>query len=229
METQCSIDGCDAPARTRGWCHVHYMRWYTKGDPGVAEIIRRPKGRTCSLEGCDRKHQGRGYCDTHLQRFIKYGDPGPAEIEARRPGATCSVEGCEGPHRGRGYCDKHYQRWVKYGDPLGAKTPAATYSAIHFRLRKERGRAGGMTCVRCGGPAVQWAYDHTDPDERWDPASGLPFSLDLDRYQPLCLSCHRRLDAPRKTCSAAGCDSLTKAKGLCSKHYQRMRTARLRA
>lgn len=32
MET-CSIEGCDQPSRTRGWCSRHYQRWYNHGNP----------------------------------------------------------------------------------------------------------------------------------------------------------------------------------------------------
>jgi hypothetical protein len=27
---QCSVEGCEKPARTRGWCPAHYKRW--RGD-----------------------------------------------------------------------------------------------------------------------------------------------------------------------------------------------------
>lgn len=36
----CSIDGCGKPARARGWCGAHYMRWYKHGDPLVPVIPR---------------------------------------------------------------------------------------------------------------------------------------------------------------------------------------------
>lgn len=31
--TNCSIQDCDKPARTRGWCQPHYVRWHRHGDP----------------------------------------------------------------------------------------------------------------------------------------------------------------------------------------------------
>src|SRR2546429_327368 len=31
--SKCSIEGCNKEARTRGWCHMHYKRWQTYGDP----------------------------------------------------------------------------------------------------------------------------------------------------------------------------------------------------
>lgn len=34
----CSIDGCERPTQARGWCHAHYQRWRTNGDPGDAVV-----------------------------------------------------------------------------------------------------------------------------------------------------------------------------------------------
>jgi hypothetical protein len=33
LKRTCSIDGCNKPARGRGWCASHYRRWYVHGDP----------------------------------------------------------------------------------------------------------------------------------------------------------------------------------------------------
>ncbi len=29
----CSVDGCDRPHRSRGWCVAHYYRWHRHGSP----------------------------------------------------------------------------------------------------------------------------------------------------------------------------------------------------
>lgn len=41
-ETPCKVDGCDDPAKSRGWCRLHYSRWYRHGDPTV---VMPKKGR----------------------------------------------------------------------------------------------------------------------------------------------------------------------------------------
>ena len=35
----CKIDGCERQVVARGWCHRHYMRWWTHGDPTVTKVI----------------------------------------------------------------------------------------------------------------------------------------------------------------------------------------------
>lgn len=70
-----------------------------------------------------------------------------------------------------------------------------SYETIHARLFYTYGRASERVCGRCGKQALQWAYDHSDPDEKVDP-KGRPYSYDLERYTPLCVKCHRAVDNP---------------------------------
>lgn len=229
--TDCSIEGCDGKVRARGWCQAHYMRWFTNGEVG-GPIVRRPKGRICSVEGCERKYRINGYCDAHHQRVLKYGEPGSAEIEPRRPDAICAVDGCEKTIRrgGRGWCNAHYLRWKKTGDPA---TPllehpphwtgdAATYNAVHLRIRKAKGKARDHACVDCGLPANHWSYDHKDPNERHDDR-GRPYSTDMDHYQARCHNCHKDLDVFHGSrCAKDGCNRQpTKSQPLCSEHRNR--------
>jgi hypothetical protein len=66
-----------------------------------------------------------------------------------------------------------------------------TYSGAHRHVTILRGKATAYTC-RCGNPAHEWAYDHACPAERVN--RGMVFSLNPDRYLPMCRRCHRLFD-----------------------------------
>src|ERR1035437_4956649 len=131
----------------------------------------------------------------------------------------CSIEDCKESGSKRGWCNKHYLRWWKYGDvntvfqtgaKPGVKKGGATpgnanpgwigdnvkYAGQHHRLYTARGKAKDFGCEHCSNQAQHWAYDHTDPDEHYEMRDGylLPFSTDLERYLPLCRSCHATFD-----------------------------------
>jgi hypothetical protein len=63
----CSVEGCDKPAMTRGWCGKHYQRWRLYGSPVNTGV--------CSAEGCDKPAGKEGWCAGHLIRQRLYGDP----------------------------------------------------------------------------------------------------------------------------------------------------------
>lgn len=85
-KTTCSIDGCDRPLKTRGWCQGHYMRWWHTGDVGTGAIKHYDSTRICQVDGCEGRHAARGYCAPHHKRFMKYGTPGTAAIRPRTVG-----------------------------------------------------------------------------------------------------------------------------------------------
>lgn len=71
----CSVDDCDKPHHSRGWCKRHYVRWLRHGDPlAGGPLIDRPSG-VCSIEGCDRRYVAHGFCVTHYDRWRTHGDP----------------------------------------------------------------------------------------------------------------------------------------------------------
>lgn len=100
-------------------------------------------------------------------------------------------------------CIKHYTRLLRRGSvdialphPSGPahvqwRGDAVSYFAVHERIKRKLGSAKNYQCA-CGQPARQWAYDRTDPNELRD-ATG-PYSTDLNRYQPMCVPCHKRMD-----------------------------------
>lgn len=70
----CSIDGCDKPARGRGWCVKHWKRWRTHGDPLYVRPAPLPPPR-CAVADCNKPKHGFIYCSKHYQRYVKSGDP----------------------------------------------------------------------------------------------------------------------------------------------------------
>lgn len=126
---------------------------------------------------------------------------------------VCSVDGCDRPLLCCGMCNMHYLRKQKHGSPYtvlpsGGPRPgggrkrtsgAIGYVASHARIYIDRGRADVYNCAHCGEPAVDWAYDHTDPDERIDSnvRPSTAYSIDPARYLPLCRPCHIRFDRGR--------------------------------
>lgn len=68
----CSVQGCKAEARSRGWCQSHYLRWYRNGDPqggrtpnGVAlaafEALKTYDGDRAACYIWPYARNGRGY------------------------------------------------------------------------------------------------------------------------------------------------------------------------
>lgn len=78
----CSIQGCERPTKSRGWCDVHYRRWRNYGDPliilkprsgqPVSYLLVKPQ---CKVDGCSKEMDAKGYCPNHYARWQRNGHP----------------------------------------------------------------------------------------------------------------------------------------------------------
>lgn len=159
---------------------------------------------TCSVAGCDRPQWRRGMCSPHRQRARK-GKPLDTPPIREPRGPVCGAQGCARKHHAQGYCEMHYERLRNHGNldkppTLGLdRSPfwvgdAACYNTVHRRIRKQRGSASGYECSTCFSEALDWAYDHRDPREMRDDATGMPYSTDPAHYVPMCRKCHIAFD-----------------------------------
>lgn len=78
----------------------------------------------------------------------------------------------------------------------GRRSGRVRYNSVMVKLRKARGKASERACIDCGGPAEQWRYDGSDPDELYDIAligyregREVAYSTDPSHYDPLCRRC----------------------------------------
>lgn len=59
FDKQCAIDGCDRPAKARGWCLSHYNCWHRGNDPltaGIRPYRPRPSPAEFAADIADPRH-----------------------------------------------------------------------------------------------------------------------------------------------------------------------------
>lgn len=73
----CEVEGCKRKVTGRGYCNMHYQRWYKTGEPG--EVSPRYRARygdcKCNINGCEKKPAARGLCHKHYKRWQIHGNP----------------------------------------------------------------------------------------------------------------------------------------------------------
>lgn len=97
-------------------------------------------------------------------------------------------------------CDCGAYRQVRHSDLVDLKVDSCvnikihkkqldvSYDAMIGRVRNERGKAYRQKCQYCPRQAKYWQYDKSDDCEVFSEYG--PYSLDLDRYEPVCTNCH---------------------------------------
>ena len=73
---RCSVDECQNPYYSRGYCSKHYSRFTKTGDP-----LKTPTGRMrgvyqiCAVPLCNRTDTSKGYCFKHYRLWRRWGVP----------------------------------------------------------------------------------------------------------------------------------------------------------
>lgn len=205
--------------RGRGpYCPAHYQR-DLKGIPldKPLRLVRtnsKRKSDYCEVEGCDRPFKSNGLCTAHDWRR-RNNSPMDVPIRKFDPTRTCRLDGCDRPFQAKGYCQLHYarsmlyphkmtspvRRFIKLSD-IGNRSDAeddCTIQAAHRRVSSLWGSASEYLCIACGNEARHWAYDGTDPTQRYGQASSSRsmqyYSRFPEFYMPMCAKCHRIRDS----------------------------------
>jgi hypothetical protein len=157
----------------------------------------------CKFTNCTKPVKSTGLCNGHYLQ--QWSGKQLTELSGRSPQAvasSCSIDGCDTHVRAKGLCNKHWLRQYKHGDTSTVKSvwgpnngrwkEVPSYARAHTRIKRRRGAAKRYSCVSCESKAAEWSYDHKCPNELWQ--DGRPYSADIDRYQPMCKSCHKFLD-----------------------------------
>jgi len=175
---------CDRPARGRGLCQMHWLRWRRHGDPLKRLRVANKEFPKCSITGCANLYHARGWCNMHYLRWQAHGDPLKVLQEQAPNGAHtgCSVNDCKRAHYGKGMCGIHYYKYVtrprlrtKYDAQVVDFTPDQWQQTLE---------AHDYCCAYCGAQ-TDLEQDHVMPISKGG-------SHTASNIAPACRSCNAR-------------------------------------
>lgn len=161
----CKVEGCISPAKGRGWCNRHYLRWWNYGDPEAPTLkCGTPmgstpwnKGRTAVLT-----------CATCRRQFTAPGRPDQRYCSGR----------CKGVARSG---DRNHN----WAGGISAQYELERHSWPARKWRRDVFARDNRTCQQCGAVGVPVHADHIKP---WIAFPELRF--DLTNGRTLCVPCH---------------------------------------
>lgn len=71
----CSVEGCERPHNSHGYCAMHGLRLERFGDVHREGKWVFSKTGFCEIEGCSKKHASKGMCQMHYARVMRTGSP----------------------------------------------------------------------------------------------------------------------------------------------------------
>jgi hypothetical protein len=152
----CSIEGCDKPHKSRGYCNTHYGQFRRGSEVRLVPTRDTNKPDECTVDGCTNEVKAKGLCKMHHQRSLRHGFT--KYIERTKEPKRCTHDGCSDIYYAGGLCSKHYQhkrRQKFYGLEDGE------YASILL--------SQGDGCAICGGQ-----------EDLIDPRTGKPRMLAVD-------------------------------------------------
>lgn len=72
---ECSVAGCDRPARRRDYCGAHYARLLRHGSPTAGGADRVSPPAACTEADCNGRPKAHGMCGKHYKRHLLATNP----------------------------------------------------------------------------------------------------------------------------------------------------------
>jgi integrase len=129
----CQVEGCRRPARGKGMCQGHHLRWVAQGRPDPEAFTastdprwqRQRPNTCCRVGGCGYGVARGGMCQLHAQRWDRAGRPAlgtwladPPAIKQPAPDALCAISHCQlWPQAALPFCHAHANTWKVNGRP----------------------------------------------------------------------------------------------------------------
>lgn len=165
----CSVEGCEKPAVSRGWCGKHYQRWRLTGSPvrpcktcggeiegtGPRFYCSDECKPFCRIEGCGRRICAQmDVCRGHYDTIQRNGGKDPAYTWAKKK--VCLVCGAtDWPGKGRKACSERCRQllWRSGGEVAQTADCVRCGHVIDLFERSPRSgrkkRAETMLCRYC--------------------------------------------------------------------------------
>jgi hypothetical protein len=140
---KCSVDMCNEPVESRGWCNAHYLRWRKTGDVEPSRPIQ--KHRRQSSELLDLGKFVCGYCERELP------------LIDRSRASMC--RSCSSKKR-REWQLANYERDQATARRVTLRRRGQTLDSFHKMLEAQNGRCALCLTAEPGGRHKQWHVDH---------------------------------------------------------------------